>query len=74
MLAHHRVVAARIAVSAAAVFTLGSALLGSVAGLAMGWAAAGLGLVLLGVALLLLLRAQRQHRALQARLRELEGL
>src|SRR5690606_26007128 len=74
LLAAHRIVAGRIAVTAAALFTLGSGSLGAVAQSAAGWAAAALGLFLLGAAVVLLVRAQRQHRALVQRLRELEAL
>jgi len=73
MLAHHRVVAGRIAVAAAGIFTLGAVLLGVTAGLASAWAAAGLGFVLLLTAAALLRKARRQHQALLARRRELEA-
>ena len=73
MLAAQRIVAGRIAVSAAVLFTLGAALLGVMTPWAAAWAAAGLGLVLLCGAVLLLRRAQRQHRALLQRRTELEA-
>ena len=73
MLAHHRVVAGGIAIAAAAAFTGGAALLGVTMQLQAAWAAAGLGAVLLTVAVGLLLRARRQYQALLARRRVLES-
>ena len=73
LLANHRVVAGRIACLAAAIFTGGAALLGMTAQFPAAWAAAGLGAILLAVAMALLLRARRQYQALLARRQELEA-
>jgi hypothetical protein len=73
MLANHRVVAGTIASAAAAIFTGGAALLGMASQLPAAWAAAGLGAVLLAVAVALLLRARRPYQALLARRQELEA-
>lgn len=73
LLAPHRVVAARIAVSATGIFTLGGGLLGLASGLAAPWAAAGFGLPLLALAVFLLARAQENHRQLLQRRAELEA-
>jgi hypothetical protein len=72
LLANHRVVAGWIGTGAAAIFTLGAAAIGLTMQAPAAWAAGALGLVLLGIAGALLLRAQRQYRALQARRQALE--
>lgn len=74
MLARHRVLSGRIAVTFCSIFTLGALALGlfqpdrQAAGLAM----AGMGGVLLLVAVALLVPAQRRYRELMARRVELE--
>ena len=73
LLANHRVVAGRIALAAALMFTLGSAALGAVAGVAAGYLAAGVGLVLTAAAAALLAGATRRRAALRRRLAELGG-
>jgi len=74
MLAHQRMVAGRIAVGAAALFTGGAALLGMTAQMPAAWAAVGLGAILLLVAAVMLQKTRREHQALLARRRELVAL
>ncbi len=74
MLAHQRIMAGRIAVLAAALFTGGAALLGLTAQMPAAWAATGLGAILLAVAAVILRRAQQEYRAHLARRQELEAL
>jgi hypothetical protein len=73
LLANHRVVAGRIAAAAASIFTAGAALLGVTLQMAAAYAAAGLGALLLTLAIVLLARAQRQYQALLARRAALES-
>lgn len=67
MLSNHRVIAGRIAVAAAALFTLGSGALGAATGATAAYLAAAIGLVLTGFAAALLTRARRRHWMLQLR-------
>jgi hypothetical protein len=73
MLAHQRMMAGRIAVAAAAIFTAGAALLGLTADMPAAWAAVGLGAILLSMATVILRMARRDYQALLARRRELEA-
>ena len=74
MLARHRVLAGRLAVTFCSVFTLGVLALGlfQPERRAMGFSAAGMGGFLLLVAIALLIPAQRRYRELMARRVELE--
>ncbi len=74
MLAYQRMVAGRIALGAAAIFTGGAALLGMTAQMPAAWAAVGLGAILLSVAAVILQQARREYQALLARRQELEAL
>jgi hypothetical protein len=74
MLAYQRMVAGRIAMGAAAIFTAGAALLGMTAQMPAAWAAVGLGAILMSVAAIILQKARREYQALLARRRELEAL
>jgi hypothetical protein len=73
MLAPHRVVSGWIAVGATAAFTLGAGLLSLTPQFPVAYAAGGLGLGLCAIAILFLLRAQRQYRELLARRQALES-
>ena len=68
LLATHRVAAARLAVAATALFTAGAvALAPGSGGASGGWAAAGVGVAMLGAALLLHRQARRRVAALARR-------
>lgn len=71
--AKHRVVAARMAVSFTGIFVAGALMIAVSTGAAGGYAAAGMGIVLLVAAVALLVRADRALAALVARRAELEG-
>lgn len=75
LFAHHKVIAARMAITFSAIFTIGSvAMRWSDAG-ARAWPAAmGVGLVMLAIAVFMLVRARRHVAALIARREELEQL
>ena len=66
LLATHRVVAARLAIAVTTLFTAGAAALGA-SGAPGGWAAAGVGVAMLGAALLLHRQARRRVAALARR-------
>lgn len=72
LLANHRIVAARMAVTFAAVFALGAFALGFTTGSRAMYFAAALGGGMFALAVGLLLRAHRRFRELQARRRVLE--
>jgi uncharacterized membrane protein len=72
LLANHRIVAGRMAVSFTTIFTLAALSAGIVAGQPGLFLAAGLGAALLAVAVVLLVRAHRNFDRLQARRLELE--
>ena len=67
LLATHRVVAARLAIAATALFTAGAVAVAVGPGAPGGWAAAGVGVAMLGAALLLHARARRRVAALARR-------
>lgn len=73
MLTPHRVVAGWIAVCATAAFTAGAGLLAFTPQMPAAYGAAGLGAALFCIAVFLLLRAQRQYRALLVRRQVLES-
>lgn len=73
LLANHRVLAGRIAVAAAAIFLAGAAAVGVTTQAPSAYAAGGLGIVMLGVAVTLLSRASRHYAALLQRRAELEA-
>lgn len=70
--ARHRVVAARMALTFTAVFTLGALAIGWTNGTPAGYVAAAMGGVLLAVAAALLVRARRKLASLMDRRRDLE--
>jgi hypothetical protein len=72
LLARHRVVAGRMAVTFTAIFALGAALVGVSTGRTAAFAAAGLGVVMFAIALVLLARARRRFHALVERRARLE--
>lgn len=72
LLARHRVVAGRMAVTFSAVFAVGAAIVGVETGRQAAFAAAGLGVVMCAVAFVLLARAQRRFEALVAHRARLE--
>lgn len=72
LLAQHRVVAGRMAVTFTATFALGAAFIGVSTGRPAALAAAGLGVVMFAVALVLLSRARRRFAVLAARRTALE--
>jgi hypothetical protein len=72
LLGRHRVVAGRMAVTFAGVLVAGSLLVAATTGHPAGYAAAGPGVVMLGVAAWLLARARREVVRLTARRTELE--
>lgn len=67
LLARHRIVAGRLAVVFSAVFVLGALTVSLASGRPEGFAAAGLGLVMTGVAVLMLVRAHRAFARLVER-------
>lgn len=69
----HRVLASSMGSGFAGLYTAGAAALWLGADMPAAGLAAGLGLAMLGVGLLLLIRARRQVQALQAWRRQLEG-
>ena len=72
LLAHHRVIAGRMAVAFCGVFTFGTAWLGSAGGQPSMMMAAGLGGAMSVGAVVVLVRAHRHRARLLARRRELE--
>jgi len=72
LLARHRIVAGRMAVTFTATFAVGAALVGITTGRAAAFAAAGLGVVMCAIALALLARAHRRFDALVERRARLE--
>ena len=72
MLARHRVVASRLAVSFTTVFVAGCLVLGIGSALGAAWSASGMGVVLLAIALVLWRRAETAHARLVARRNTLE--
>ena len=72
LLAAHRVVAGRMAVAFSAIFVAGAGALGYVTDSRAPYAAAALGLAMLGAAAAILVRARRVHAALVARRAALE--
>ncbi|MBB3957494.1 hypothetical protein [Novosphingobium sediminicola] len=73
MLLNHRVVAGWIAMAAAAVFTVGTLIIGATTRTAAAYPAAGAGLIFLLIAITLLVRATLDFRALQMRRAEIEA-
>jgi protein-S-isoprenylcysteine O-methyltransferase Ste14 len=73
LLAGHRVIAGRIAVAAATIFMVGALALAMATEAPSAYAASGLGIVMLGIAMAVLVRAKRNHRTLQQRRAELEA-
>jgi hypothetical protein len=71
LLGRHRVVAGRLAVGANIVFVLGAVLVGAATGSASAFTAAGLGVLMLGVAVVMLLRANATFRRLSVRREQL---
>ena len=72
LLAGHRIVAGRLSVSACAAFAAGSLAVGLSTGRPAAWAATGLGVFMLIVAIVLLRRAQNAFARLQDRRKALE--
>ncbi|MCC7044856.1 MAG: hypothetical protein IT183_13410 [Acidobacteria bacterium] len=72
LLGRHRVVAGRMAVTFTGALVAGSLLVATTTGHPAGYAAAGLGVVMLGVATWLLVRARREVARLAARREEIE--
>jgi hypothetical protein len=72
LLGRHRVVAGRMAVTFTSVFVLGCLLVAATTGHPAGYAAAGLGVVMLSGAVLALGRARREVARLAARREEIE--
>jgi hypothetical protein len=72
LLARHSVVAGRMAVTFTALFVVGALIVGYTSAGAGGYVAAGLGAVMLGVAIALLVRARRRFAALMERRQTLE--
>ena len=73
LLANHRVIAGRIAVGAAGIFLAGAGAVGVMTQAASAYAAAGLGIIMLGVAVWLLVRASGNYSALLRRRADLEA-
>jgi len=73
MLFNHRVVASWIAIAAAAAFSGGATAIGATTYAAAAYPAAASGLILLATAIMLLMRAKRNFKALQLRRSELEA-
>jgi hypothetical protein len=72
LLGRHRVVAGRMAVTFTSVFVIGCLLVAATTGHTAGYAAAGLGTLMVGVAAGLLARARREVARLTAKREELE--
>lgn len=72
LLADHRIVAGRMAVTFTSLFVVGAVIVGLTAGGSAPYAAAALGGVMLGVAIVLLARAHRASRRLRERRAALE--
>jgi hypothetical protein len=73
LLANHRIVAGRMAVTFSSVFTAVALGVGVTAGASAGYLAAATGAVFIAASVLLLLRAHRQRAQLLARRRQLES-
>jgi hypothetical protein len=72
LLGRHRVVAGRLAVSFSTMFVAGALVIGAATGKASGFAAAGLGVLMLAIAVAMLIRAERAYRHLSTRREMLE--
>lgn len=73
LFARQRIVAGRMAVTFTALFTIGAVAVGLTTGGAAPYATAAAGLVMLGVAVAMLLRAHRTFARLTERRRQLEA-
>jgi hypothetical protein len=73
LLANHRIVAGRMAVTFSTVFTVAALCIGMTAGASAGYLAAATGTVFIAASVMLLLQAHRRHAQLLARRRQLES-